>query len=188
MGSIVRLVATKINGLKILEPRVFEDTRGKFIKTFNDTFFKEHGLDIQIKESYYSISHKDVLRGMHFQTPPHDHLKLVYVPYGKIIDVVLDIRKSSPTYGESFEVELSGENAKVLIIPKGFAHGFKSLEDNTNVTYMQTSGYSPDCDAGIRHDSFGYDWGLAKTEVSDRDLKFVTFEKFDSPFIYGENS
>ncbi len=188
MGSILRLVETTINGLKVLEPRVFEDTRGKFIKTFNDTFFKEHGLDIEIKESYYSISHKDVLRGMHFQIPPHDHLKLVYVPYGKIIDVVLDIRKSSPTYGESFEVELSGENAKVLIIPKGLAHGFKSLEDNTNVTYMQTSGYAPESDGGIKFDSFGYDWDLPDAKMSERDTGFESFDTFNSPFIYGENS
>ena len=188
MGSVLRLVETKISGLKVLEPRVLEDTRGKFIKTFNDDFFKEHGLDIEIKESYYSISHKDVLRGMHFQIPPHDHLKLVYVPYGKIIDIVLDIRKNSPTYGESFEVELSSDNAKILIIPKGLAHGFKALEDNTNVTYLQTSGYAPDCDAGIKYDSFGYDWGLIKTKISDRDLEFVTFENFDTPFIYGGNS
>lgn len=188
MGSILRLLDTKISGLKILEPRVFEDTRGKFIKTLNDNFFKEHRLDIQIKESYFSISHKDVLRGMHFQTPPHDHIKLVYVPCGKIIDVVLDIRKNSPTYGESFEVELSSENAKILIIPKGLAHGFKSLEDNTNVTYMQTSGYAPECDAGIKFDSFGYDWKLSKPKMSERDSAFDGFATFDSPFIYGENS
>lgn len=188
MGNILKLLETKINGLKILEPRVFEDSRGKFIKTFNDAFFKEHGLEIQIKESYYSISHKDVLRGMHFQIPPHDHLKLVYVPYGKIIDVVLDIRRNSPTYGEIFDIELSSENSKIIIIPKGLAHGFKSLEDNTNVTYMQTSGYAPECDEGIRFDSFGYDWGLIDAKMSERDLDFKGFDTFDSPFVYGENS
>lgn len=188
MDFILKLVETTISGLKILEPRVFEDTRGKFIKTFNDGFFKEHGLNIQIKETYYSISHKDVLRGMHFQTPPHDHLKLVYVPSGKIIDVVLDIRRNSPTYGKSFNIELSSDNAKVLIIPKGLAHGFKSLEDNTNVTYMQTSGYAPECDAGIKFDSFGYDWDLSNAKISDRDLAFEGFNTFTSPFIYGENS
>lgn len=188
MGAFMKLLETKINGLKILEPRIFEDSRGKFIKTFNDAFFKENGLDIAIKESYYSISHKDVLRGMHFQTPPHDHLKLVYVPYGKIIDVVLDIRKNSPTYGEHFDIELSCENAKILIIPKGLAHGFRSLQDNTNVTYMQTSGYAPECDAGIKFDSFGYNWDLSDAKMSERDLGFGGFDSFDSPFVYGENA
>ena len=184
----MKVLETKISGLKILEPRIFEDTRGKFIKTFNDDIFKENGLDITIEETYYSISHQDVLRGMHFQTPPHDHMKLVYVPAGKIIDVVLDIRKGSATYGESFEIELSSDNAKVLIIPKGLAHGFKSLEDNTNVTYMQTSGYAPECDAGIKYDSFSYDWNINNPKISDRDKAFESFSSFDSPFIYGENS
>ena len=184
----MKIIQTPISGLKILEPRLFEDSRGKFIKTFNSDFFKEYGLKINIQESYYSISHKDVLRGMHFQTPPYEHLKLVYVPAGKIIDVVLDIRKGSTTYGKSFDIELSSENGKVLIIPKGLAHGFKSLEDNTNVTYMQTSGYAPECDAGIRYDSFGYNWSITNAKMSDRDINFESFSDFDSPFIYGENS
>lgn len=184
----MRIIETKIEGLEFLEPIVFEDPRGKFIKTFNDDFFKENGLDIEIKETYYSISHKDVIRGMHFQTPPHDHLKLVYVPSGKIIDVVLDIRKGSPTYGKFFEIELSSDNARVLIIPKGLAHGFKSLEDNTNVTYMQTSSYAPECDRGIRYDSFSYDWNITIPKISDRDKEFKKFCDFDSPFVYGKNS
>jgi len=178
----------EISGLFLIKPKKFEDTRGKFVKTFHLETLERNGLKTDFKESYYSISQKNVLRGMHFQTPPHDHLKLVYVPYGKIIDVVLDIRKSSPTYGESFEVELSGENAKVLIIPKGLAHGFKSLEDNTNVTYMQTSGYAPESDGGIKFDSFGYDWGFTDAKMSERDLGFEGFDTFESPFVYGEDS
>ena len=182
------IIETNILGLKILKPRVFEDTRGKFIKTFNNDFFIEFGLDINIKEIYYSISHKDVIRGMHFQTPPFEHIKLVYVPAGKIIDVVLDIRKNSPTYGEFFSTELSSENAEVLIIPKGLAHGFKSLENNTNVTYMQTTVYSANNDDGIKYDSFGFDWNCNNQKLSDRDLSFKTLKEFDSPFIFGENS
>lgn len=116
-----KIIDTQIQGLKIIEPRIFEDDRGKFIKTFNSDFLIEHGLNIEIKETYYSISHKDVIRGMHFQTPPYEHIKLVYVPAGKIIDVVLDIRKNSDTFGEYFSCELSSDNGKVLIIPKGLA-------------------------------------------------------------------
>lgn len=186
MGRIVTFVETPINGLKILEPRIFEDTRGRFIKTYNDDFFQTHGLNLTIKETYYSISHKEVIRGMHFQTPPHDHIKVVYVPYGKIIDVVLDIRKNSPTYGKFFAIELSGENGKILIIPKGLAHGFKSLENNTNVTYMQTSCYAPDNDYGIHYDSFGFDWETSNPQLSDRDLAFPSLDTFRSPFIFGE--
>lgn len=183
----MKIIDTEISGLKILQPRIFEDTRGKLIKTFNDSLFQENNLNIEIKETYYSISHKDVIRGMHFQTPPFEHIKLVYVPHGKIVDVVLDIRKNSPTFGKYFSTELSSENGKILIIPKGLAHGFKSLEDNTNVTYMQTTCYSPNSDAGIRYDSFGYDWECDNHKMSDRDIAFQTFEKFETPFIFGDN-
>ncbi|MCW8839087.1 MAG: dTDP-4-dehydrorhamnose 3,5-epimerase [Thiovulaceae bacterium] len=183
----MNIVDTFIPELKILEPRIFEDIRGKFIKTFNNDFFEKNSLNINIEETYYSISHKDVIRGMHFQTPPYDHIKLVYVPHGKIIDVVLDIRKNSPTYGKCFSIELSSNNAKVLIIPKGLAHGFKSLEDNTNVTYMQTSGYAPDNDGGIKYDSFDFDWDSEAPKLSDRDQSFPALKEFESPFVFGED-
>lgn len=182
----MKIIETKISGLKVLEPKVFKDMRGRFIKIYNDNFYLKQGLNINIKESYYSISQKNVVRGMHFQLPPHDHFKIVYVPFGSIIDVVLDIRKNSSTYGHCFDIELSEKNAKALLIPKGLAHGFKSLETNTNVTYLQTSTYAPDFDSGIRYDSFGYDWGITNPEISDRDLGFVLFENFSSPFFYEE--
>lgn len=182
----MKIINTKIQGLKILEPKIFKDDRGIFIKNFNDEFFKENSLEIYIKETYYSISHRDVIRGMHFQTPPYDHIKLVYVPYGSIIDVVLDIRKNSPTYGQYFSTEISNKDGKILVIPKGLAHGFKSLEDNTNVTYMQTSCYAPNNDFGIRYDSFGFEWECESPKLSDRDKSFPTISQFDSPFIFGE--
>lgn len=182
----MKIIDTEISGLKVFEPRIFEDVRGKFIKTFTNDFFKENGLDIDIKETYYSISHKDVIRGMHFQTPPYDHSKLVYVPAGKIIDVVLDIRKNSPSYGKYFSIELSDENGKILVIPKGLAHGFKSLQDNTNVTYMQTTCYAPKNDGGIRYDSFEFDWNCECPKQSDRDQSFPSLDEFDTPFIFGE--
>jgi len=181
----MNLVKTDIEGLFILEPRIFEDTRGKFIKTFTDEFFKDNNLNINIKETYYSISNKDVIRGMHFQTPPYDHIKLVYVPFGSITDVVLDIREKSDTYGKYFSLKLSSDNGKILIIPKGFAHGFKSLEDNTNVTYMQTSCYSANNDEGIRYDSFEFDWDCNKPELSTRDLSFQSLDEFKTPFTKG---
>lgn len=182
----MRIIDTTIHGLKILEPKIFEDIRGQFVKTFTNEFFKLQGLNINIKETYYSISHKDVIRGMHFQTPPDEHIKLVYVPYGEIMDVVLDIRKNSPSYGNFFEIKLSAENRKVLIIPKGLAHGFKSLKNNTNVTYMQTSCYSPNNDKGINYNSFGFDWKCSNPKLSDRDLSFPSLNDFITPFVYTE--
>lgn len=182
----MKIVDTPIYALKILKPRIFEDSRGKFVKIFTNDFFLEFGLDIDFKETYYSVSHKDVIRGMHFQTPPHDHIKLVYVPVGKIIDVVLDIRKNSPTYGQHFSCELSSENGNALIVPKGLAHGFKSLVDNTNVTYMQTTCYAQDNDGGVRHDSFGFDWNCKNPKLSDRDKSFPTLSEFETPFVFGD--
>jgi dTDP-4-dehydrorhamnose 3,5-epimerase/CDP-3, 6-dideoxy-D-glycero-D-glycero-4-hexulose-5-epimerase len=182
----MKVLNTEISGLKIIEPNIFEDNRGKFVKTFNDSFFREIGIDIDIKESYYSISQKDVIRGMHFQIPPYEHTKIVYVPYGRVLDTVLDIRKGSPTYGSVFSIELSSQNGKFLVIPAGLAHGFKSLEDNTNVTYLQTTVYSPEYDFGIKYDSFGFNWKCENKNISQRDLSFPLFKDFNSPFVFEE--
>lgn len=173
---------TPIEGLLVLQTENHEDNRGSFQKLFNHDFFAEHGLDTDFREFYYSVNHKDVLRGMHFQTPPHDHEKLVYVSNGKIKDVVVDIRTSSPTYGKYFVIELDGHSGMYLYIPKGFAHGFLSLEDNTIVNYAQTSGYNQEHDCGIDALSFGFDWGVTKPIRSGRDLTFTTLDKFKSPF------
>lgn len=181
----MKFIQTKLEGLCVVESPIFEDVRGKFVKSFNSDMFNANGIDIDIKESYYSLSQKNVIRGMHFQTPPYDHVKIVYVPSGSICDVVLDIRKESPTYGEYFSIILSDENGKGLVIPKGFAHGFLSLQDNTNVTYMQTTGYAPNHDSGIKYNSFGYEWGVKNPIVSDRDTALESFTTFQTPFVDG---
>jgi len=174
---------TKIEGLYLIKPRILEDDRGKFIKTFHADTFKEHGLPYDFKESYYSTSQKNVLRGMHFQTPPHDHEKLVYVTRGAILDVVVDIRKDSPTYGQHVSQELNEENAYIFYIPRGCAHGFLSLQDHSTVTYMQTSMYAPHNDGGINPQSLGFDWGNEALIVSERDLTFPDLCDFETPFI-----
>lgn len=180
----MKIIHTRFEGLKIIIPKVLEDARGEFIKTFNSDFFLEHNISLEIKEIFYSLSNKDVIRGMHFQTPPHEHTKLIYVAHGKILDVVLDIRKDSPTYGEFYSIELSKENTKILLIPKGFAHGYKSLQDNTNVTYMQSSCYEPNSDTGIKYDSFGFEWDLENPILSKRDLSFIDFNSYKTPFKF----
>lgn len=178
----MNLIQTDFDGLLLLQATSFDDRRGRFSKMFQKEWFAAHGIDLVIREVYYSISGLDVIRGMHFQSPPHHHLKLVYVPYGKVQDVVLDIRIQSPTYGRFHICELSAENARVLIIPPGFAHGFRSLQEGSNVTYLQTSSYCSSHDQGIRYDSFGFDWGVQHPILSDRDLNFPCFREFKSPF------
>lgn len=173
---------TFIPGLKLIHLKEFIDNRGSFIKVFNADFFAETGLETNFKESYYSTSHKNVIRGMHFQIPPFEHTKLVYLNKGKIIDVVLDVRKSSPTYGQHFSIELSTENPISIYIPVGCAHGFLSLDDHTMVTYMQTSCYNNACDKGINYNSFGMTWGIENPIMSERDLSFPDFLKTNFNF------
>lgn len=175
---------TDIDGVYIIETKKFEDLRGTFIKTFHDYTFAVNDKEITIKESYYSTSAKDVIRGMHFQLPPKDHAKLVYVPYGEIIDVVLDLRKSSISFGRYISLQLSGDNGKSIFIPKGCAHGFKSLKDGTVTVYSVTSEYDNLADSGIKWDSFEYDWGIKNPIVSERDSTFQAFLDFqkNNPF------
>jgi len=160
------------------------DDRGIFVKTFNKNVFNELNLNFEIRESYYSISKKDVIRGMHFQLPPHDHDKLVFVPKGAIIDVVVDVRKKSPTYGKYISVELSEQNKKSIFIPKGFAHGFKSLFDETITVYNVSTEYDHKSDHGIHYNSFGFDWHSKHPIVSSRDSAFMGLSDFfnNNPF------
>jgi len=178
----MELETTFIEGLHILHLNKIADNRGGFIKMFNEAFFLEHNLTTLIKESYFSISHKNVVRGMHFQTPPADHTKLVFVNQGTITDVVLDIRKQSATFGKYYSLEISADKPKLVYIPSGCAHGFLSKEDNTIVSYMQTSVYNKECDMGILWNSFGMDWETESPIISGRDAAFSCFNNFKSPF------
>lgn len=169
----MELEKTFIEGLQVIHLNKINDNRGSFTKMFNEDFFRSNDLRIDLKESYFSVSNKDVIRGMHFQTPPAEHTKLVFVNAGSIVDVVLDIRKNSPTFGKYFSTSISADKPKLVYIPVGCAHGFLSLEDNTIVSYMQTSVYNKDCDKGIRYNSFGFDWNVKAPVLSNRDETFV---------------
>lgn len=166
---------THLEGVFIINNFNAFDDRGMFVKTFNKSNFQDLNLDFEIRESYFSVSKKNVIRGMHFQLPPHGHEKLVYVPQGAILDVVIDLRKNSNTYGKYISLELSDQNKKSIFIPKGLAHGFKSLEDNTITVYNVSAEYNPAADTGISYDSFGFDWQIEKPIISDRDSKLNVF-------------
>ena len=178
----MEIIKTPFEGLYLLQTVNFQDKRGGFQKLFNFDFFKENGLDCDFKEFYYSVNKKDVVRGMHFQLPPFDHTKVVYVSKGRIKDVVVDIRKQSATYGKSFSIELEDQKGLYLYIPKGFAHGFVSLEDRSIVNYAQTTCYSKSHDSGIDAMSIGFDWGIKSPIRSGRDLTFVSLTQFVTPF------
>ena len=171
-----------LNGAKILTLPASQDVRGTFVKTFHETTLKKAGIEFTLRESYFSLSKKDVIRGMHFQLPPHQHSKIVFCPQGAILDVIVDLRKGSPTYRQHFATELSGENNKAYYIPEGFAHGFKSLTDDAITYYLVSSEYSQPHDTGVRYDSIGFDWGVKEPVISARDLSFMKMEEFESPF------
>ncbi len=173
---------TGFEDLLIIKNLPISDDRGIFHKLFNYDFFKNNGLDNDFKEFYYSTSKKNVLRGMHFQIPPFQHVKLVYVSQGRILDVVVDLRRNSTTFKKHFAIELNDLNGRFLYIPEGFAHGFLSLGDDTIVNYAQTSCYSKEHDRGILFNSFDFDWKVDKPIISVRDLSFVELNNLESPF------
>ena len=175
-------IQTILGNAVLLTLPAFTDNRGLFVKTFQDSIFKEMGIDFQLKESYFSLSKKDVIRGMHFQLPPHQHSKIVFCPQGTIMDVIVDVRKDSSTYGQYEAQVLSGENHRAYYIPEGFAHGFKALTDDAITYYLVSSEYSKEHDTGIRYDSLGIDWQATQPVISERDLSFPAFRDFDSPF------
>jgi|AGTN01.3.fsa_nt_gi dTDP-4-dehydrorhamnose 3,5-epimerase len=168
----------------VLNNRAMEDIRGIFTKTFNAELFAKNGLKTGFLESFYSESKRNVIRGMHFQVPPFENDKIVYVVNGSILDVVLDIRKGSPSFGKHINLVLSRENRKCMYVPEGCAHGFISLSDTATVVYMQTSVYSGTHDAGILWNSFGMEWGMSQPIMSERDKSFPGLGQFDSPFVY----
>ncbi len=169
-------------GAFILQPRCFEDNRGNFVKTYHRGLFKDMGIDFAPTEEFFSTSHKDVLRGMHFQLPPHDHNKLVYCIRGAVLDVVVDLRRGSPTYGKTASIELGETNRFLFYIPKGFAHGFLGLHDNSIMVYKTDHFYAPASDTGILWDSFAFDWPVTAPVISPRDLAFPALRDFNSPW------
>jgi dTDP-4-dehydrorhamnose 3,5-epimerase len=181
MGIKMKITELEVKGVYYIENIEFFDNRGEFVKVFNDDFFKRNEINFSPKEIFYSISHKNVIRGMHFQIPPFEHAKLIYVTAGKIIDVILDIRKKSATFGKAISVNLEA-NKNSIFIPVGCAHGFQSLEDNSVVVYNQTSTYSKEHDGGILWNSFRLDWGIDNPIISERDKSFPVLQDYDSPF------
>lgn len=175
---------TSISGCYEIRPRVFEDARGRFVKVFNQDVFAALGFETNFAEEYYSVSHKGVIRGMHFQTPPMDHVKVVYCTQGAVFDVVVDLRRGSPTYGHAATFSLSAEDGNFVYIPKGMAHGFCAVSENATLVYKVSTVYAPEHDAGILYNSVNVEWPAPAPIMSDRDLRFPSLNEFESPFIY----
>lgn len=178
----MKLEKTSLEGVFIIEHDVHKDLRGEFVKTFQEKKFAEIGLDVDFSEAYYTYSKKNVIRGMHFQEAPYEHAKLVSVIDGAVTDVVLDLRRWSPTLDQHVAIELSGVNRKSVYIPRGCAHGFRVLREFAIVYYLVTSEHAPLHDKGIRFDSIGYDWQVQDPILSERDLLFPKLIDFEDYF------
>lgn len=173
---------TAIPGLLLLHPRVQRDERGSFVKTMHEPFFRSIGLSAAYAEQFYTVSSADVLRGMHFQRPPHHCAKLVTCITGSILDVVLDLRAGSAGYGRAAGFVLNAESPVLLHVPVGCAHGFLVLGATATVHYSVTSPHVPALDDGVAWDSFGYDWPIACPTVSERDRRLPPLGDLVSPF------
>jgi dTDP-4-dehydrorhamnose 3,5-epimerase len=179
---------TDIPGVLIFEPSVFKDSRGYFFESYNEKIFKEQGIAVCFVQDNQSSSNYGVIRGLHFQLPPHAQAKLVRVLYGKILDVAVDIRKDSPYYGRSVCLEISAENKKQLFIPPGFAHGFSVLSERAEVFYKCDSLYNKESDAGIYFNdpALNIDWKIPadKIIVSDKDKQLPTLAESKNSFVF----
>jgi dTDP-4-dehydrorhamnose 3,5-epimerase len=180
----VRLKESAILGCFVVEPKVHLDLRGSFVKMFNEKLFKERGLETHFKETYYSTSKKNVLRGLHFQVPPESGAKLVYCLDGQVEDVALDLRVGSPTYGRWERVVLDAENPQAVYLPEGVAHGFLALSDSATLVYQVAAVYSPDHDHGILWSSAEISWSCERPQISERDSRFPSLESYKSPFTW----
>lgn len=174
----------KIEGPALIRPRVFEDERGYFYESYNESAFQAAGIDARFVQDNQSCSHKNVLRGLHFQNPPYAQGKLVRVARGRVLDVAVDIRKNSATFGDHLIVELSAENQYMFWIPEGFAHGFISLEDETLFLYKCTQVYNKASEGGIlwNDPDLNIDWTVNAPLVSSKDLELPQFNQLQTLF------
>jgi dTDP-4-dehydrorhamnose 3,5-epimerase len=184
---VLEISKTKLEGVLLLTPKRHGDARGYFCETWNKTRMAELGLDYDFVQDNQSLSAEvGTVRGLHFQSPPHAQAKLVRCGRGAFLDVVVDIRKGSPTYGQWLSEELSAENGRQLLIPEGFLHGFITLKPDTEILYKCNDYYSPECDGAVRFDDpeIGVDWGcdISGATLSAKDASAQSFADFNSPF------
>ncbi len=186
----MNVIPTDIPGVLIIEPKVFYDPRGYFFESYNHRDFCNQVACINFVQDNQSASTRGVMRGLHFQRPPHTQAKLVRCVEGAVLDVVVDIRKGSPTYGQHVAVELSAENHRQFFIPHGFAHGFAVLSDRAVFQYKCDNYYAPQSDGGISilDPDLGIDWRIPVQEaiLSEKDTRHPRLKDFDSPFYYNE--
>ena len=184
----MEVLTTPLSGLYIIKPKVFEDERGHFFESWSKKVFQEHNIHDDFVQDNQSLSSEGVLRGLHFQAPPHAQGKLVRVIKGAVLDVAVDIRKGSPTYGQHFKIELSETNKLQFFIAPGFAHGFLTLQNQTIFAYKCTGYYHKASEGTLlwNDPQLAIDWGADLPVISDKDKAGVLLKDFDSPFVFSQ--
>lgn len=180
----MKFIKTEIEGLIVIEPKIFKDDRGYFYESYNYDLFKENGIRDVFVQDNESLSQKKVLRGLHFQIPPFSQAKLIRVVQGKVLDVAVDLRKESETYGKHYSIELSADNKKMFFIPEGFAHGFLTLEDNTIFSYKCSNFYNKESEDSLfwKDTDLNIDWGIEDPLLSGKDKSVKSFHEFKTQF------
>ena len=186
----MEVIKTSIEGVVIIVPRIFKDARGYFFESFSQQEFEEKVGKVQFVQDNESMSSYGVMRGLHFQRPPYTQSKLVRCVKGGVLDIAVDIRKGSPTYGQHVAVELSEDNHRQFFIPQGFAHGFAVLSGTAVFQYKCDNFYHPEADGGISilDESLGLDWRIPteKAILSEKDTKHPLLKEFETPFVYNK--
>jgi len=180
----MKFINVEIEGLIIIEPNVFEDERGYFYESYNKDEFSRNGVKDFFVQDNQSLSQKGVLRGLHFQTPPFSQAKLIRVVQGSVLDLAVDLRKNSRSYGQHYAIELSSSNKKMFYIPEGFAHGFLTLQDNTIFSYKCSNVYNKESEDAILWNDKDLDinWGIDHPILSEKDEKAQAFNQYVTPF------
>ncbi len=182
----MNIIKTPLEGLLVIEPQLFRDTRGYFVETYNEQRYQEAGIDVHFVQDNQSCSTFGVVRGLHFQRPPYTQAKLVCCTQGHVLDVAVDLRKDSKTFGQWYSVELTEENHRQFFIPRGFAHGFSVLSDIAVFTYKCDNLYHPEADGGIllSDPALNIDWKIPASQriLSEKDTKHPLLKNFDNPF------
>jgi dTDP-4-dehydrorhamnose 3,5-epimerase len=180
----MKIITTPIEGLLIIEPQVFTDPRGYFYESYNKEKFVAAGINLEFVQDNQSLSQKGIVRGLHFQAPPFAQGKLVRVIQGAVMDVAVDIRKNSLTYGQHFSIVLSAENRTMFFIPPGFAHGFETIEENTIFLYKCTDVYNKESEGGLLWNDaeLGIKWQCNDPLISDKDKILPTLKDLVSPY------
>jgi dTDP-4-dehydrorhamnose 3,5-epimerase len=180
------IVYSRIAGCFEIVFKKLDDTRGAFIKTFHEPLFRQLGIEMQVREEYFTHSVKNVFRGLHFQNPPTAIDKIVFCVSGQVTDYVVDIRKGSPTFGEWISFELDGDNPRAVFVPVGLAHGFHVKSSSAIMQYKVSKIYDGETDAGISYKTFPFAEKIIDPVISARDAGFVSFGDFNSPFLFRE--